>query len=311
MRSYTAASLSAPVSAAPAGAADRTRRTASPGIRAARPDLHARAAVLLFSMPFERERDKLVDERREREAAGRPHLRVHPDRREPGNRVHLVQIDDPRVAREQKVDARHAGAVDRLECRNRERLHLGHLLLAEVGGDHDPGAVLAGVEVLRLVVVELARRDHLARHGRLGIVVAEDRTFDFARFRHGRLDHDLAVELGRELDRRPQLRRVARLRDATLDPRFAGFTNTGKPSFETIVPIIPRSSRRQSRTRNAWYSQIGRAAALNIIFIAALSIPTADARTPAPTYGTFASSSNPWTVPSSPYGPCSTGKTTS
>ncbi len=38
---------------------------------------------------------------------------------------------------------------------------------------------------------------------------------------------------------------------------------------------------------------------------------SADAATPAPTYGTFASSSSPCTVPSSPNGPCSTGKTTS
>ena len=37
-------------------------------------------------------------------------------------------------------------------------------------------------------------------------------------------------------------------------------------------------------------------------------MPTADASTPAPTYGTLASSSSPWIVPSSPYGPCSTGK---
>src|SRR5207249_5926966 len=33
--------------------------------------------------------------------------------------------------------------------------------------------------------------------------------------------------------------------------------------------------------------------------------------TPAPTYGTFASSSSPCTVPSSPNGPCRTGNTTS
>ena len=38
---------------------------------------------------------------------------------------------------------------------------------------------------------------------------------------------------------------------------------------------------------------------------------SAEAATPAPTYGTSASSSRPWTVPSSPNGPCSTGKTTS
>ena len=38
---------------------------------------------------------------------------------------------------------------------------------------------------------------------------------------------------------------------------------------------------------------------------------SADAVTPAPTYGTSASSRSPWTVPSSPNGPCSTGNTTS
>ncbi len=38
---------------------------------------------------------------------------------------------------------------------------------------------------------------------------------------------------------------------------------------------------------------------------------SAEAATPAPTYGTPASSSRPWTVPSSPNGPCRTGSTTS
>src|SRR6478736_5706699 len=38
---------------------------------------------------------------------------------------------------------------------------------------------------------------------------------------------------------------------------------------------------------------------------------TAEASTPAPTYRTPAISSRPWMVPSSPQGPCSTGKTTS
>ena len=42
-----------------------------------------------------------------------------------------------------------------------------------------------------------------------------------------------------------------------------------------------------------------------------LSRQTADASTPEPTYGTSSSSSRPWTVPSSPNGPCRTGKATS
>ena len=42
----------------------------------------------------------------------------------------------------------------------------------------------------------------------------------------------------------------------------------------------------------------------------ALSMPTADAKTPAPTYGTSSSSRSPCTVPSSPKGPCNSGITT-
>lgn len=40
-------------------------------------------------------------------------------------------------------------------------------------------------------------------------------------------------------------------------------------------------------------------------------MPTADASTPAPTYRMSAISSMPWSVPSSPKGPCSSGSTTS
>ena len=42
-----------------------------------------------------------------------------------------------------------------------------------------------------------------------------------------------------------------------------------------------------------------------------LSIATADANTPEPTNGISAISRSPWIVPSSPYGPCNTGKTIS
>jgi hypothetical protein len=46
-------------------------------------------------------------------------------------------------------------------------------------------------------------------------------------------------------------------------------------------------------------------------FITSLSMPTAEPNTPAPTNGRLASLSKPWTVPSSPNGPCKMGKTTS
>ena len=55
---------------------------------------------------------------------------------------------------------------------------------------------------------------------------------------------------------------------------------------------------------------IGIPASRKSLFITSLSIPTADPP-PAPTNGMFASLSIPCTVPSSPNGPCITGKITS
>ena len=89
----------------------------------------------------------------------------------------------------------------------------------------------AVVEVLRFVIVELPRRDDLAGHRRLRIVVAEDAALDLARIRHGGLDDDLSVEAAGQ---RPSLRGARRRSFAfempTLDPRFAGFTNIGNRS---------------------------------------------------------------------------------
>ena len=48
-----------------------------------------------------------------------------------------------------------------------------------------------------------------------------------------------------------------------------------------------------------------------ITFVYALSIHTQDPSTLQPTYGSFNNSNNPCIVPSSPYSPCNTGKTTS
>ena len=55
----------------------------------------------------------------------------------------------------------------------------------------------------------------------------------------------------------------------------------------------------------------GRPASRAKRFATSLSMATAEPMTDDPTYGTSASSSAPWTVPSSPLGPCSTGNMTS
>ena len=89
------------------------------------------------------------------------------------------------------------------------------------------------------------------------------------------------------------------------DPPLAGFTNTGRPKCERSASVSSRApSRITSRVT-------GMPTAATSFFVYSLSIPHADASTPGPTYGTPAISSMPWTVPSSPYLPCSTGKTAS
>src|SRR5581483_4841851 len=69
--------------------------------------------------------------------------------------------------------------------------------------------------------------------------------------------------------------------------------------------------RRHSLTVKLIQSRTGSPCARSSVFITALSMLTADPSTPAPTYGTLAISRSPWIVPSSPYVPCRTGKTTS
>src|SRR5438105_1442956 len=66
IRSYTADSLPAPVSAAPAVEACARR-------------LHASTTQLLLSMPFYRETDQAIEELRKCQTARGPHLRIHPD----------------------------------------------------------------------------------------------------------------------------------------------------------------------------------------------------------------------------------------
>src|SRR5580693_40668 len=97
----------------------------------------------------------------------------------------------------------------------------------------------------------------------------------------------------------------------TDDPSVAGFTNNGKRNFFLMAFSTLARSCSHSERRTARNGTIGKPACSNRRFCTSLSMPTADASTPAPTYGNPASSINPCTVPSSPNVPCKTGNTTS
>ena len=96
----------------------------------------------------------------------------------------------------------------------------------------------------------------------------------------------------------------------TDEPARAGLTNTGRPS-----PRARRSQSSRSRAHDARVTDTHGATATpapcSTVFVKCLSMPSADASTPLPTYGRPSSSSSPCTVPSSPNRPCRIGNTTS
>ena len=88
---------------------------------------------------------------------------------------------------------------------------------------------------------------------------------------------------------------------------FAGFTKIGNPSVST------RSLRDSADTwssRSVMCRTWGIPACWKSDFDTPLSMATALASTPLPTYGRSSSSMRPCTVPSSPRGPCNNGITT-
>ena len=89
------------------------------------------------------------------------------------------------------------------------------------------------------------------------------------------------------------------------EPARDGLTKTGRPSrcLSVSLSVIP--------LRSTAYAPTGMPSAAQSFLVNSLSIAAAEAKTFAPTYGMPAISSMPWMVPSSPYAPCSTGKTTS
>ena len=101
---------------------------------------------------------------------------------------------------------------------------------------------------------------------------------------------------------------VFALATPTDEPMLAGFTNTGRPSCCTACATRDASAR--SSSRNATNRGWAMPSAANTRLVVALSIDTALPSTPEPTYATWARSSRPCTVPSSPIGPCNNGNTT-
>src|SRR5581483_11091089 len=84
-----------------AGAATASRELIWPGSA-------LRVEARSSRMPFEGEADELVDQLPVRKARCLPQLRVHRDRREPGDRVELVDQEATASFLVEEVHARHA-----------------------------------------------------------------------------------------------------------------------------------------------------------------------------------------------------------
>src|SRR5438552_14581506 len=170
-----------------------------------------RPAALSFAIvAFYGQLDQAVDQLRVGNARGLPHLRVHGDRGEAGDRVDLVHHDLLRFHQEE-VDPGHARAVDGPERHDRGALDLPGHRRREVGRHLECGAL---VQILRPVVVELRVGDDFSWDRGDGVVVAEHSALDLPGALHRSLDQRLAGEREGFLDRRRKVLRSLHLRDA-------------------------------------------------------------------------------------------------
>src|SRR5688500_678886 len=96
---------------------------------------NARAQLLLLAMALDGELEKSIDQIGIGEAARFPHLRIHADGGEAGQRVHLVDEQLAGRARHQEVDAREPGAVDGAEGLDGHAPDVGRLLVRERSRD--------------------------------------------------------------------------------------------------------------------------------------------------------------------------------
>ncbi len=94
----------------------------------------------------------------------------------------------------------------------------------------------------------------------------------------------------------------------TLDPSRAGLTKQGG-----VIPAAASSASWSCFTpaRKVTLRAVAMPTLASSGLTRSLSIVTAEPATPEPTYGSPTISSMPWTVPSSPKGPCRIGSTTS
>src|SRR5271156_4049688 len=230
-------------------------------------------------MQLNRQLDQPINQLRIRQSGGFPQLRIHADGGEARNGVQFVHVNLAGALLKEEIAARHPRAVNRAERSHRIILKYSHLRLRQFSRDQQLRALF---QIFRLVIVIFAMRHDFARYGSAHIVVAQHRNLNFAPH-HAALHHNFQCKFSRVVHRcRNFMRR-----------------------------LHARHPHRRSQRRPARNGTIGRPACSNSRFCTSLSMPTADASTPAPTYGTPASSINPCTVPSSPNVPCRTGNTTS
>src|ERR1700722_16155264 len=116
-----------------------------------------------------------ADELAVADTAGLPELRVHADLGEAGDCVDLVDIEFSLLGKEE-VHAAHTFAVQGLESPDRHLLHALHRGRIQLRWYLETGPL--GVQVFRLVGIELVGRDDLAGDGGLRRLITQHRTLD-------------------------------------------------------------------------------------------------------------------------------------
>ena len=257
----------------------RARR--SPAVRGA---IRTRSCAAAASRrALDRQRDQPIDQRRVGDAARRPQLRVHADGREAGHGVDLV---DERARRSSATAGSRPAPCRRRRWRGTRRAPAACTCAprggVEVGGNH---RLRRGVEVLGLVVVELARR-HAPRRAPTPRARRCRAPRTRSRGRRRRRLRPPPCGRTRTRSRAPAPSALGRLDLGDADARAEVGRLDEQRQTERLQPRRRRRAGRRVHSKCVDHGvrpSCGRPCAAKSAFIAALSMPTAEASTPQPT----------------------------
>src|SRR5262249_21049011 len=182
-----------------------------------------RSQLVLSRMAFDGKRDQPVDQLCIWNSRRLPQFRIHADGGKSRKRVDLIDVELSCHALQKQIDASHARTFEDFESSNGQPLGIIRLNRLERRGNQQARVV---IDVLRVVIVELAGGNNLSGQRRNRIVVTKNADLDLASI-DSPLDDDLAIVLRRSFQGSRQFFGGVYFRDSDGGPKVGGLDKHG------------------------------------------------------------------------------------